>query len=278
MMKTKAIVSALTIALIAAVAADAAVITIVNNVKGFLGSDKTKVTTAHNGTTEISYDATGVDKLVVAIGTESGNNNSRVTSMGLKFNGVDMTQAVFSNTWVTNPGDCGGLAIFYLDNPGSVTSNFTVSVTTTSGGPNGGLVSIFGLANTKTGVGNVSSNAVQRTSAGTVSTSITTTADDSWVLAAVENSGTNNNAGTPTVVSPLTLGHNGSWGSQWGSVASGYQAVPTSGTSLTPTFNTNAGYNIQVVAAEFLVIPEPATLGMLGVAGLALIVRRRVRG
>lgn len=66
----------------------AAPITIVNEVGGFLGSTKTQVTTTHNGTTQISYDATGIDKLVVVFATESGFNNNTVTSMTMKFNNV----------------------------------------------------------------------------------------------------------------------------------------------------------------------------------------------
>jgi hypothetical protein len=69
----------------------------------------------------------------------------------------------------------------------------------------------------------------------------------------VENSGRNNGAGTATLASgsPMTLAHNDTWGSQWGTCASGYQFVPVSGTTITPAFNTNAGGNIHVVAAEF---------------------------
>jgi hypothetical protein len=50
----------------------------------------------------------------------------------------------------------------------------------------------------------------------------------------------------------MTLAHNGNWGSSvWGTCASAYQYVPDSGTTITPTFNTAAGGNIHVVAAEF---------------------------
>jgi len=257
-----------------------ATITIVNNERGFLGTNKAQVTTAHNGTTEVFFDATGADKLVVAIASEPGFNNQAMTNMTLSFNGVPMERAVLGNTRGITTNDSGAVAIFYLDNPFQGAATFTFAATTTGGAPNGGLASIFALTGTAAGVGNTAASWATQTTAGAVSTSITTSAPDSWVLGAVQNSGTNNSAGTPTALSPLTPGHNGFWGSQWGSSASGYQAVAASGTTLTPTFNTNAGGNIQIIAVEFLaepqVIPEPskAITFAFGLLGLALRRRR----
>ncbi len=249
--------------------ANGATISIVNQVEGFLGSNKAQVTTAHNGTTQLNYDATGVDKLVVAIGTESGFNNNAVTSVNVQFNGVPMTLAVQENTH-SGGWDGGIAALFYLDNPFQGSGNFSVSATTTGGGLNGGHVSILGLADTLPGVGNTGASWHTQASAGNVSTSLTTSASNSLVIGMVENSGRNNGAGTPNTVAPLTLSNNGFWGSQWGSAASGYQYVAGSGTSVTPTFSTNAGGNIHVVAAEFLVVPESSTFALLGLAGLML--------
>jgi hypothetical protein len=233
-------------------------------VKGFLNSAKDGFATAHLGTTQISYNASGVAKLVVAIGTEAGNNSQRVNSVSVKFNGVDMTLTAQDNTM--NPGvgqvgamDGGIAAIFHLDNPFQGAASFNFSASTSSGAPNGALVTIIGLAGTKPGVGNTGANWHNLTSAGNVATSLTTSANKSLVFAMVENSGTNNSAGTPTIVAPLTLAHNGNWGNQWGSVASGYQFVPASGTTITPTFATVAGGNIHVVAAEFLAAEIPAS-------------------
>lgn len=244
-----------------------AAISIVNEVKGFLGSTKTQVCTAHNGTTQVSYDATGVGKLVVVIGTESGFNNQKVTGIAVSFNGAAMTRAVWENTH-DGVWDGGAAAIFYLDSPFQGVATFSVSATTSGGGLNGGLVSIIGLAGTAAGVGNNSSAWFTQTAAGNVAVSLTTSAADSLVIAGVENSGRNNAAGTPTVVAPLTLIHNGSWGNQWGGVASGRQPVTASGTTITPTFTANAGGNIHVIAAEFVAEGDPP-----GSGGTMLIVR-----
>jgi autotransporter-associated beta strand protein len=225
-------------------------ITIVSQAKGYLGSDKTKIATAAGGTTLLSYDATGVNKLVVAIGFESGFNNQSATVLGVTFNGVALTQAVQENSFTNTSYDGGTVAIYYLDNPFQGAATFTFSYTTSGGGPNGGLASIIGLSGTGGGIGNTGKNWYTQATAGNVSTSITTTAFGSMVIAAVENSGRNNGAGTPTANSPLTLGDNGNW-SNYGSVASGYQLVPAAGTTITPTFNTNAGGNIHVAAVEF---------------------------
>ena len=282
----RTLVTTLAIVLAMTVYADGA-ITVVNEVEGFLGSNKTQVTTAHNGATQVDYDSTGLDKLVVVIGTESGFNNQGVASVGVKFNNVDMVLAISENTIFDSnpplPGDFDGgyIGIFYLDDPFQGTANFAVSITTTGGGPNGGHVSILGLTGSADGVGNTNATWHTQTSAGNVDTSLTTSADNSVVIAGVENSGHNSGTGTPNAVGPLILSNNGFWGSQWGAAASGYQAVPSSGTNLTPTFSTNAGGNIHVAAAEFLeaaepVVPEPASLAM-GLAGLGLMVARRHR-
>jgi fibronectin-binding autotransporter adhesin len=228
-------------------------ITIVSNVKGFLGADKTKVCTTHGGATEVSFDATGVSKLVVVIGTESGFNNQSATVTGVKFNNVALTEAVQENSRLNLSYDGGTCAIFYLDNPYQGAATFTVSTSMSSGTANGGLVSVIGLSGTGAGVGSTGKSWTTQTAAGNVATSITTANFNSMVIAGVENSGVNNGVSTaPTVVSPLTLMHNGAWGSAWAGLASGYQSVSACGTMLTPTFNTAAGGNIHVVAAEFM--------------------------
>jgi methionine-rich copper-binding protein CopC len=233
-------------------------ITIVGSPVGaFLNQAKNGFATTHLGTTPISYDASGVDKLIVAIGTEAGNNAQKVNSVSVSFNGTAMTSAVRDNTMNPAPGqtgawDGGYAGIFHLDNPFQGSGTFTFSASTTSGAPNGAHVTIIGLAGTKSGVGNTGANWYTQTVSGNVSTSLTTSAAKSLVIAMVENSGRNNLAGTAALASgsPMTLARNGNWGSQWGTCASAYQFVPVSGTTITPTFNTAAGGNIHVVAAE----------------------------
>lgn len=256
-------------------------ITIVNQVEGWMGATKSNITTTEGGATLLSYDATGVDKLVFAIGSESGFNNQKITITGATFNGDALTQAVQNNfappaNVAPFSNDGGTAAIWYLDNPDQTTGTLTVSYTTTGGGPNGGLASIVGLSGTLPGVGNTGNSWTSQVSPGNVSTSLTTTADDSWVLALLENSGAQSGAGFPTALAPLTQIDNGEWGSQWGSYATGYQFVASSGTLANPTFLTNAGGSIHVVAAEFLAapvaaVPEPVSIAIWSLVGLGLV-------
>jgi len=231
--------------------APAAEISIVGTAKGYVDSTKSKLATAHLGTTLLSYDATGVDKLVIAIGSESGFNNNTIDITSLEFEGVALTQIVQENS---RPFSDGGTAeIWYLDAPYQGAGTFTFSYTTSGGSPNGGIAAIIGLAGTADGAAGIGDTDATNWHVAPITSTITTTADNSLVIAMVENSGNNNGSGTPTVNSPMTQITNGYWGSQWAGVAVGYQFVPTSGTTITPTFTTNNGetYNIHTVAAEF---------------------------
>jgi hypothetical protein len=271
-----AIVPAL--ALAGALPASAAITLVGAPVEGFLGSTKTQVTTVHNGTTQISYDATGADKLVVVFATESGFNVQSATSMSMSYNGVAMTVGRFQQ-YLPPPAltnDNGAVAIFYLDNPFQGAATFTAGSTFTGGGANGGHVTILGLAGTQDGIGAVAGTSTSaRTGSPNVSTTITTTGADSWVIAGIQNSGANNVTGSiPAAIAPLTLGHNGAWGSNWGHGASGYQEVAVSGTTITPEFSTGTGPYVDVAAVEFLAVPEPAA-ALLGGLGLLALLRRR---
>ena len=235
-------------------------ITIIGSpVEAFLNSAKNGFATTHLGTTQISYDATGADKLVVAIGTEAGNNGQKVNSVSISFNGTPMTAAVLDNTMTPAAGQAGAYdggyaGIFYLDNPVQGPASFTFSASMSSGSANGAHVTIIGLAGTKSGMGNTGASWATQAAAGNVSTNLTTSANKSMAIAMVSNSGRNNSAGTPVLASGslMTLAHNGQYGSSvWLGAASARQSVPASGTTVTPTFNTAAGGNIHVVAVEF---------------------------
>ncbi len=109
-MKTRNVL-ALTIAIaglaLTAAPANAAITIVGSTVKGFVDSTKTQFATTHLGTTLVSYNATGVSKLVVVFGSEPGNNNQVLTITGVKFNGVALTKAVNDNTRVTASYDDG---------------------------------------------------------------------------------------------------------------------------------------------------------------------------
>jgi len=171
----------------AAPPSSAEIVIVGSPVEGFLNSTKNGFATTHLGTTQISYDASGADKLVVAIGTEAGNNAQKVNSVSLTFNGVAMTVAVVDNTMTPAAGQTGAFdggyaGIFYLDNPFQGPANFTFSASTSGGAPNGAHMTIIGLAGTKPGGGNTGASWATQAAAGNVSTSITTSANKVLVV------------------------------------------------------------------------------------------------
>jgi autotransporter-associated beta strand protein len=188
-----------------------------------------------------TFDAGTADKLVVVVSTEDKNNSGVGYVYDVRYNGKLMTEAIQEEAGSGN----GAAAIFYLDNPGP---RGTGTIEVSAELPNGGIGAAYALSGTMAGV------AVTNSRAGTAanSVSLTTAGQNSVVIAVLENSGNPNSAGTPTANAPLTQGSSGSWGSAWGSHASGHQFVATP-TAITPTFTTNtgSGYSINVAAAEF---------------------------
>lgn len=166
-----------------------------------MNSAKNGFATTHLGSAPINYNAAAADKLVVAIGTEAENNAQKVNSVTVSFNGTPMTAAVLDNTMTHAPDQAGAFdggyaGIFYLDNPFQGTAGFTFSASTTNGDPNGAHVTIIGLAGTKPGIWNTGATWTTQAAAGNVSTSLTSSANKSMVIAMVENSGSNNGSGT----------------------------------------------------------------------------------
>ncbi len=133
------------------------------------------------------------------------------------------------------------MGIYYLDNPGPVGSGISIS----SYNPNGGLGVAYALSGTRPGFGAYNS----RKGGFVTSVPLTISANNSIVIAALENS----NGGTPTANVPLTQVSSGSWGSNWGGLASGYIQVATPST-VTPTFTATTGnsVSINIAAVEFL--------------------------
>ncbi|MEY3898348.1 MAG: hypothetical protein RLZZ214_3869 [Verrucomicrobiota bacterium] len=193
-----------------------------------------------------TFDASGADKLVVVVALENANNEPAMT-FGVRYNGIQMIEAVQQS----GSNKAGSLAIYYLDNPGAVGTGITVS----GYNPNGGLGTAYALSGTQAGFGAFNS----RTGTATNSIPLTTSATNSLVIAALQNSGSPNSAGTPTANSPLTQTHSASWGSQWGSLASGHMQMASPG-SVTPTFTTSTGssYSINIAAVEFLAATGPS--------------------
>lgn len=215
---------------------------------------------------DTSFDATGASKLVVVVtGEHSFNNNSgKVDS--LTYDGVNLVQAgtAYRNA-VTNGSDILYHGIFYLDNP--VTTTGIVNLQS----QNRGSISIFALTGTAPGVGASAITAVNNRSI-----SLTTTTSGSMVFAAFGLGGDGNTGNTDgiTTDSPLTLVDAIKDPSNWQGQVVGNSIVGTPGlTTYGFTGGTQSG--AVVSAAEFLPIPEPSSLALLSLGGLALLRRRR---
>jgi hypothetical protein len=198
-----------------------------------------------NSTELGDFDAAGSDKLVLTFGGENQTSGFDEVSYG----GVALTRIVFAE-----PGG-QDVSIWYLDNPGS--GDLIVDLVA----GNGIGLSVLALSNTATGFATTGLNA-----SGS-STSLTTTGPDSFIVAAGEKN--NGNSLDLAPGSTLTQVYSGDAGSS--SHGSAYQQVALSGTLVTPSFTSAEG----VVAVEFLSVPEPSTTSLLGLGGLALILRRR---
>lgn len=194
-----------------------------------------------------TFNPGGADKLVVVVSGENKNNDHFAFS-GVRYNGVQMVEA----TQQTGGATDGAVAIYYLDNPGAITSGITVS----GYNPNGGLGTAYALSGTCPGVGAVNS----RKGGFLTSLSLNTSANKSVVIAGLSNSGNPNGAGTPTLGAPFTQSGSGNWGGGWGSHASGYDEVATASTT-TATFNTSTSstHNNNIAVVEFLAETMPGS-------------------
>jgi len=196
--------------------------------------------------------------LVVTLGGEGTSSAADWSSV--TFNSVSMTEAARQGESVGGSNFQSG--IYYLDDLSGVSGTDDLTVSASTLNSRGFAATAYVLSGAAAGHG-ASGN-----SNGS-STSLTTTAADSWVLAHATVSGTT----VPSAQSPLTAGDGFTWdysGSADESIGTGYQMVSSSGTALTPSFDVGA----TTVAAEF-VVPEPSSFLLLGSLGGLFLLRRR---
>jgi hypothetical protein len=254
-MKMKVMLTAMAVIAIAALTANAALITY----DGFASWDKN----AGIG----SYDASGSDKLVVAVTGEHHFSNTSGNVNGIKYNGQDLIQAVNRDP-IAAGTDITANDIWYLDNPGSYAGTGSIVV---SFNGNNWVATALGLSNTAAGVG-----ATAVSNPGSKSVGLTALGSDSLVLAVHGMGGNGNtadvinvNADAPaTEISALEIGNN--WAGHVTSITNGVGA----GAATYSFTGGNAG-GVNTIAAEFQAIPEPATIGLLGLGGLSLLRRRK---
>lgn len=226
----------------------------------------------NNGSDPIigTFDASGSDKLVVVVTGEHGwPNNVGGNCSGVTYDGVALTQAVDRNPIIITDDpylvDQTYNDIWYLDNPATSTGEIIASVTTR------GNVTVFGLSGTLPGVG-----ATAISPGDSKSVDLTTTAADSIVIASHGMGGYGNTADVNNVDadSPLIETSAQENGSTWDGHVTGYALVASAGPG-TYSFTGGTLEGSHTIAAEFTAIPEPATMGLLAIGGLALLRRRR---
>lgn len=196
------------------------------------------------------YDASTSSKIVVTISGEDGFGDSLPT--GVSFGSDAFTLAITAENSIQQAW------IYYLDASTAGGTFGTEDLVIDGSGTDDFLASYMFLSGTADGVGATNSASSQ-------TISLTTTANDSFVVAAHANNGN-----SATAQSPLTVLADGDAGSAGG--GSGYATVATAGTG---SYSFTGGSSRPVtVAAEFTVVPEPSA-ALLGAIGSLLLLRRR---
>ncbi len=216
------------------------------------GTGSTTFASAYPHTALASFDASSASKIVFTVSTEFGFSDDPLTSV--TFDGVAFTSAVNGSNSIQNT------TIYYLDATTAGGSFGTGNLVINGTGDNDYGVSWMFLSGTADGVG--ATNSATSNSVG-----LTTTADNSLVVASHANNGSSGAA-----QSPLTPLLNADVGSAGG--GSGYAIVATAGAG---TYSITGSTSRPVtVIAEFTAepIPEPS-VALLGGLGSLLLLRRR---
>lgn len=242
----KKVLASLTVLAIIATSTMAAIITVEDSASA---SNTAWQPTSIAASEFADFSLAGADKLVVTLAAQDSTIGS------VTFDGKSMIKAVAHE----ERADC---SVWYLDDPGTTTGDLEFT-----GASRGIAATFLALGGTVPGVGNTNS-------VGDTSTSLTTSADDSLVVASAGFI-TKVAEVAPTAESPLIAGPIAVslYGDNYSTLSTAYQTVATAGT-VTPTFDIAD----MTVAAEFEVIPEPASLALLTlVGGACFIIRRRFR-
>jgi methionine-rich copper-binding protein CopC len=198
------------------------------------------------GVTTFTYTTTfdpddAADALVLMLATEASAPSAVVS-----FGSQPMTQAV------ANPGN-NPVAVYYLNNPSTLSQTISVTINITTGNINGIGFTMVALNNSDNNLGIVPTSAVTNSNTQSpLSIDINVPDGGSFVVAGYNNNSTN---GTANVNSLLTLLHAGDFGNLVG--AFGYEANVAAG-SQTYGFTTTAAIVADFSAAvAFAAVPTP---------------------
>lgn len=200
---------------------------------GYKAWDKNSVSPAN------VYDASGSDKLVVAVAGEhhfSGNTSGNVT--GITYNGKTLTKVVEENP--ASSANQTTADIWYLDNPGAYVGTGTIVV---SFNGNNWVATAIGLSGTAPGFGATAHVT------GAAFVGLTTTAANSLVIAVLGSGGGGNTALLVDGNAPLTTIEKHKI-STYAGIATAYAAMPLPSAQIF-SFNTTA-IDVVTLAAEFL--------------------------
>jgi len=194
-----------------------------------------------------TYNANGSDKLVVAVVGEHQNpDNISGDVTKITYNGQALTKAVDIAPNLATHGQTTA-DIWYLDNPGSYSGTGTIVV---SFNGTSWCATAIGLSGTAPGAGTTAKTA------GTASVDLTTSGDNSMVIAALGGGGKGNTASpAPPALSPMTPINGIVYPTNYAALSTGYRAM-ASPSAQTFSFNTTKT-DVVTIAAEFIAAPLP---------------------
>ncbi|MEM6506318.1 MAG: PEP-CTERM sorting domain-containing protein [Planctomycetota bacterium] len=210
-----------------------------------------------------SYDATGVEKLIVSVVAEE-NGTGPLGVPAVTFNGDDLTEAISGVDSSTGQQFAG---IFYLDLPDQVVGDIVVDWgSEESNGSGIGVVGLTGAA-----AGGPVSTGTSTAAGGPVSLSPDPSAGDFAIVAFVTQGSTTDIDITSGTVTDLYAADVGS-----ARGASSFEILGAGG-PLNYSYTGASTTRPSGAAAVFTegVIPEPSSLALLGLGGLMIARRRR---
>ena len=206
----------------------------------------------------------GSDRILI-VGVIYEGGDPTITS--IKYGDANLTLAISGS--ISSGGTKQTASLYYLLNPATGTANIAIDHLSGTTNSSAGGISLANVAQQAPEVTVFDSE----TSASplTISTDITTLTDGAWVVDVVGNGG-NTNDHTTAVVGMVER-----WDEKASSSggAGSTREVATAGT-ITNTWDLDLqGNRLTHALAAFAPVPEPATMALLAVGGVAILVRRR---